>query len=566
MEDESEAAPRHSIVGQLLAPYKVLGKSRDLRILFAGQLVSTFGDWLYNIALIALAYQLTGSATTTALISFVRLLPAVVLLPFAGVLADRFDRKRLMIVADLGRAACMLGLLLVTSRETLWIAYPLTFAASALTSLFRPAMAATLPAVVEDEGNLALTNGLWSQMDALSLVLGPALAGLLIAADQTRAAFPINAATFLMSALALFLVRIPPRQPQASTEEHEGWLSETLAGFRFLFRENDGVLAAFTLSVVGLSLVGGAFFTLTVVLAEDAFGLGTAGMGYLSAAYGAGGVMGGLISGPLLVRLRLGRAFIWGAAASSFIFLFLGFAPVGVLPFVLFFLVAITDVFSEVTGTTVIQTGTPDALLGRVFGAFESAVVLSMLPGALVAGPLIDAVGPRAATIAFAAASAVPFLVSLPRLRRLEDALGMRIFLRGVPVLAGLPHRTLEDLATRVRQERVAGGTEILRQGEAGDRLYILKEGEVAVVGRGDGQGEVELATLGKGDYFGEIALLRDVPRTATVRAQGDAELYSLGRDDFQELLARSEELRGAVAGTSDVRFVETQQRLLLRR
>jgi MFS family permease len=557
-----------TILGRMLGPYRVLRGNRNLQLLFGGQVVSAFGDWLYVLALAVLVYNLTGSATVVAALTFVRLLPYALFLPFSGVLADRANRKAIMIWADLGRGACMLGLLFVGSAGTVWVAFPVVFAATVLSSLFKPAMSSVLPPLVGDEEDLVKANSIWTQMDSVSLVLGPALGGVLVLLGVPQAAFLINGLTFLVSAVTLLFVRIPPREAleRPETGEEEGWMSETLAGFRFLFRENEGVLAFLTLALVSLAMVGGAFWTLTVVLAEEAYGLGGEGAGFLNAAYGAGGLLGGFAAGLLSSKVRLVPAFLWSAIASSLLFLFLGLSPAGLLPFAILVIVGAIDIVADVNGTTILQTATPDNLLGRVFGAFEATLISSMLVGALVVGPLIDALGVRAATVVFAVAGLALLLVCLPRLRRLEDAVGVRVFVRRVPVLTSLPHRALDDLASRMELQKIPEGTDIVREGDVGDRLYILKEGEAEVVVRGEGKSEVEVATLSKNDYFGEIALLRDVPRTATVRSRGPVELYSLGRDDFRELLERSEELQSAMTGTSDARYVETQNRLLLRR
>jgi MFS family permease len=557
-----------TLLGRMLGPYAVLHGNRNLQLLFGGQVVSSFGDWLYVVALAVLAYELTGSATVVAALTFVRLLPYVLFLPFSGLLADRGNRKALMIGSDLGRSACMLGLLLVGIERTLWVAFPLVFAATVLSSLFRPAMNAVLPGLVGDEEKLAQANGLWSQMESVSLILGPALGGVLVLVGEPRIAFLINGVTFLVSALTLLFVRVPPRPSEQAVEagEEEGWLSETLAGFRFLFRENEGVLSAMSVSIAGLTIVGGAIWTLTVVLAEETFGLGGQGAGFLNAAYGAGALLGGFVVGYATTRFRLGPTFVWTTGASSLIFALLGVSPAGILPFVLLVVVGVIDVVSDVSSTTLLQSATPDSLLGRVFGAFEALLISAMLLGALVIGPLIDLAGARAATVILSLAGFAFLLVCLPRLLRLEDALGVRVFVRRVPVLAGLPHRLLEDVASRSRLERFGDGEAVVRQGEVGDRLYMVKDGEAEVAARGEGEDEVTVATLSKHDHFGEIALLRDVPRTATVRARGPLELYSLGREDFQDLLERSEDLKSAMTGTSDARYVETQNRLLTRR
>jgi MFS family permease len=307
-----------------------------------------------------------------------------------------------MISADLGRGLCMLGLLFAGSQGTLWIAYPLVFLATVFSSLFKPAMNSVLPALAGEEENLLRANSIWSQMDSASFVLGPALGGILALLGAPQLAFLINGITFLASAGTLLLVRIPPRTAPQVKEggEEEGWFSETLAGFRFLFRENEGVLAALTISFVGLTFVGGGVWTLILVLSERAFGLGTEGSGFLNSAYGVGGILGGLAAGCLASKIRLGPAAIWSTAATSVVFLLLGVSPAGVLPFVILFILGVLDTMVDVNGTTIIQTGTPEELLGRVFGAFESVLILAMLIGALVVGPLIELIGPRATTVA----------------------------------------------------------------------------------------------------------------------------------------------------------------------
>jgi MFS family permease len=556
------------VLGQMLGPYGVLRGNRNLQLLFGGQVVSSFGDWLYVVALGILAYEITGSATVVAVLTFARLLPYAVLLPLSGVLADRGNRKALMISADLGRGACMLGLLFAGQEGTLWIAYPLVFLATVFSSLFKPAMSSVLPAIVGDEEHLVEANSIWSQMDSVSFVLGPALGGVLALLGAPELAYVINGATFLVSAATLLFVHIPPREAPETAEddEEEGWLSETLAGFRFLFRENEGVLAALTVAFVGLSFTGGGIWTLILVLSEEAFGLGTEGSGFLNSVYGVGGVVGGLAAGYLASKVRLGPAVIWSIGAGSVVFMCLGISPAGVLPFVIMFVVGILDTMVDVNGTTIIQTGTPEELLGRVFGAFDSVLILATLAGALIGGPLIDLLGPRITTVVFAVVALGIFLLCLPRLRKLDRVLGVRMFVRKVPVLSGLSHAVLEDLASRMTPEKIPDGTAVVSQGEVGDRLYIVKGGEAEVVARGEDGQEKELAMLSKNDYFGEIALLKDVPRTATVRAKGALELYSLDREDFQNLLERSEKLKSAMIGTSDARYVETQNRLLLRR
>lgn len=157
------------------------------------------------------------------------------------------------------------------------------------------------------------------------------------------------------------------------------------------------------------------------------------------------------------------------------------------------------------------------------------------------------------------------FLGCVPKLLKTEQELGPRIFLRRVPILRSLSLRTLDALASQLQLERFDSETALIRQGDYGDRLYLLLEGEVEVLGEREVESPIKLATLYRMDYFGETALLRDVPRTATVRAITPVEVYTLGRSDFQELLHRSDEFETAISGRSDARFDATQAKLLTR-
>lgn len=415
IEDE-QAAQRG---GRFLGPYQVLQGNRDLSLLFGGQVVSAFGDWLYITALVVLTYNLTHSATTVAALTFVRLLPYALFLPIGGALADRFDRRKMMVIADLGRVVCMVGLLAVDSRERIWIAFPLVFISTCLFSVFRPALGATLPAVAGGEKNLVRANILMSQVDAMSLVLGPGLAGVLILLDQTRVAFALNACTYAVSAITLLSLRVIPRRERNPAIE-QGWQTETLAGFRFLFRERRGALAAITLSTAGLTAFNGAIWTLAVVLSERTWHFGSQGTGFLNAFYGLGGLAGGFIAGIIMHRCRLMPSYIGSMIASAGAIILFGISPAGILPFMALALFGIGDVVNQVAGNTLIQQSTPDELLGRVFGAFESVIVGAILLGALGVAPLIGTIGPRASAALLGIVALMVLLGCQSRLRLVE--------------------------------------------------------------------------------------------------------------------------------------------------
>jgi MFS family permease len=313
-----------------------------------------------------------------------------------------------------------------------------------------------------------------------------------------------------------------------------------------------------------LTLFGGAYWALSIVLAAQAFHLGTEGIGFLNAAYAAGGLLGGFLIGPLVARQSAVWLFIAGAGVSSIAEMLFGLSPAGALPFCFWFLTGFADAFAKITAITIIQAATPRRLLGRVFGAFEAAIIGSMLVGALVVSPAISLIGARAACAGIAFIGLVLLLGSIPVLARKELVLDVRVFLLQVPVLNQLPVELLDTVVQRLELDRFSPGETIIREGDTGDRLYLIKTGNVHISHQAVGHHEVPLSTLSRGDYFGEIALLRDVPRTATCRAVDTVELYTLHRSDFQTLRDQSEGFDRALQARSEARDVATRNRLLL--
>jgi MFS family permease len=543
-----------------LGPYSVLDHNRPFALLFGAYTLSTLIDWLYVVALFILAYRLTHAGTVVALLTLARLLPYAFLVPVAGAITDRVDRKLLMVVANGGRALVMLCLLLVHSTTTLPLAFPLVFVAALLSSLFRPALLASVPSVVP-ETELVKANTIMGQVDMASFGAGPAIAGFILVFSTTRTVLLTANVGLLLAAAAVSLTRIPPH---AIVEVDDSWRAHTLAGLRFLSAGNDRALLAIAISWAGLTLFGGAYWALSVVLAAQAFHLGTEGIGFLNAAYAAGGLLGGFLIGPLVSRRSAVWLFVMGAGVSSIAEVLFGLSPAGVLPFFFWFLTGFADAFAKITAITVIQAATPRRLLGRVFGAFEATIIGSMLVGALVVSPAISLVGARAACAGIALVGLILLLSSIPILVRKAWVLEVRVFLLQVPVLNQLPVELLDTVVQRLELERFAPGQTIILEGDTGDTLYLIKAGNVDISHQSAGQNEVALSTLSRGDYFGEIALLHDVPRTATCRAVDAVELYTLHRSDFQTLRDQSENFDRALQARSEARVLATRNRLLL--
>jgi MFS family permease len=270
---------------------------------------------------------------------------------------------------------------------------------------------------------------------------------------------------------------------------------------------------------------------LIVVMALELLDLGSSGVGTLNAAIGVGGLAGSLVAAALVGRGRLAGDFAigliaWGLPIALIaLYVNTGFA-VAMLA-----IVGVGNVLVDVAGFTLLQRVAPDDVLGRVFGVLESVFALALGVGGALAPLMVHAFGVRWSLAITGLLLPVLALSSLPALARIDAraALPERIaLLRGVPFLSPLPEATLERISSLLGATTVAAAEAVFDQGEHGDRFYLIETGEAAVVRDGE-----QLARLGPGDYFGEIALVRDVPRTAGVRAETALTLLTLDRDEF---------------------------------
>jgi MFS family permease len=341
--------------------------------------------------------------------------------------------------------------------------------------------------------------------------------------------FLVTAGAVLWSAVLLVGVR-PVEEARVKEREAVSILDELLAGFRAIVGERRLRL------LVGLfgaqTFVDGMLNVLIVVIALELLDTGQAGVGFLNSAVGIGGLIGALAAAALVGRRRLAAnfaigIFIWGIPIAL-----VAVWPNQAAVLVLLALVGVGNTLVDVSGMTLLQRAAPEDVLARVFGVLESLLLLTVGLGALVAPLLLDWLGTRGALIV--AGALLPLLVIpvWPRLTGIDRAARipeeqLRLLSRS-QIFAPLPPPTLEQLAESLEEVLVEPGRVVVRQGESGDRFYLVRDGTLRVVINGR-----DVQTLGPGDSFGEIALLRDVPRTASVMAETDAVLYALDRDTF---------------------------------
>jgi MFS family permease len=521
-------ALRRQLLDSLKA-FKGIYRNRSLRRLQLAWIGSSIGTWGWVIALMVYAYR-QGGPGAVGLVGLIRWFPAAVAAPFGGMLGDRFPRLRVMVLSDLVRAGALAAAAAAVGLGGPAIAvYLLAVLVMLVSQAFQPAEAALLPTLAETPEELAAANVASTTIEAAGYFVGPAVAGILLAVSNVETVFAVTAVAFLWSAVMVALIRLrAPEPPRGAARGN--WKHEALAGFRTIWRDSRLRL------IVGLfaaqTLVYGAFTVLTAVAAIQLLNLGSPGIGYLNAALGVGGLVGGVVAVTLVGARRLAFTFglaliLWGAPI-----LLIGVWAKAVPAFVLIAIAGLGLTIVDVAGFTLLQRAVPEDVLARVFGVLHSAFYLTGGIGAIVAPPLINWLGIRGALIATGAVLPTVTIPTFGLLARIDRTLRVPTAelaqLRVIPMFAPLPAPTLEALALSMTRREVPAGETIFRQGDHGDGFYIVDSGEIEI--EIDGR---EANVLGPGDHFGEIALLRDIPRTATARARKETQLYTLDRDAF---------------------------------
>ncbi len=518
----------------LLRTYiELFRRNRALARLLAGEFISGIGDWLYLVAILVVVYADSGSAVLLGIVGAARIIPYVLLSVPAGIVADRYDRRMVLLVTDVARGAIMLCLVaaVLVGAPTLVIV-ALSILAASFSTFFGPAIASLLPTLVEED-DLGPANSAWATLDNVAFIIGPALAGIILATGNLAIAFLINAMTFAVVAVVLWRLPVPRRAAPAPATQTQGPEPKVAVGWRDLVRPLAGpfVLDSAT------SAVGGGLGVLTVLLALDVLGAGEAGTGYLNAATGVGGVGAGIVGGALLARrLRVpllvgglagGIGLVWLALASELwvAMLAIGLAVGGLL-------------LLDVVNTTLIQRLVPDELRGRAMGLLQTSSAILYAGGSLFVPLLADTVGVvpvlvGCAVICGAGVAGALVLSTGGPVTEAPDP--VRLHLLEHPVFAGLPVARLETAARQMKPRSIQAGELIIREGDVADRFYLIAEGSVHVTKAAE---DGLVAELAHGDVFGEIGLLRNSPRTATVTAHSDGALMVLEADEFMELVS----------------------------
>lgn len=521
---------------------------RRVELAYAGAAIGTYAN---AIAVAVYAYR-HGGATAVGVFMFVRLGVAAGIAPVAASLADRFRRERVMLVSDLSRATTVtLTAVAVATGAPALAVYVLATLTTVFGTVFRPAEAALLPSLARTPEELTAANVSSSTLDSFGSFAGPALGALLLAVSGPAVVFGVVAATFAWSASFVARVHSTGRVTVATDEDAGESFGGLAGGVRAIAAEPRLRL------LIGLygaqCLVAGALGVLVVVTALDILDLGNAGVGLLEAASGIGSLLGAALALWLVGRKRLAADFALGIVLWGAPLVLLGLAPGTAIAIVALGLVGIGNTLVDISAMTLLQRTAPVEAAGRVFGVLESVIVGSLALGALVAPALVATVGPRGALVAVGALLPVLAALSWRQLARIDEGAAapedQLLALRAIPFLSPLPAQSLEFLALRLVPTSLAAGETLFRSGDTGDRFYILRAGAL----------EIDLPDERKVEhapsYVGEIALLRDIPRTATVRAASDAELWALERTDFLETVTSNARSRTSADEVASARL-----------
>jgi MFS family permease len=375
-------------------------RQRDFALLWFGGLISLTGSWVLQVALPFHVYQITGSALAAGAMAIAHTLPAVLLGSPAGVLVDRWDRKRTMVVASLSQGLLLLPLFAVRSTRWIWLVYLVSFAESAISQFFAPAENALLPRLVAGE-RLVAANSLNALNNSLAMLAGPAIGGSLMGIAGLTGVVILNSASYLVAGVMISLIRRPPGADVGTGKPHGSgaevltttWINlwrEWLEGLRTI-RMNWPVAGVFV--ATGAVALGEGILSVLLIPFLELLGGGAREFGWLLTIRGIGGLIGGLVVGHASHWLQPSGLFPLSLAIIGGLGLIMFNLPVLTVALVILFLLGIPAMGAQVSSQTLLQTGVGERYQGRVFGAYGTTVALLLLGGQGLASTLGNHLG-----------------------------------------------------------------------------------------------------------------------------------------------------------------------------
>lgn len=525
--------------------------SRLRRVLLA-YFVFNVAEWATWIALLVWAFDRDG-VRGSSVIALVQLVPAALLAPVAAQLLTRLSRSRALLAGYVAQtsAQLLLGAALLSDAPYAVVAVAAAYYSVSMT-LTRPAHNALVPELCETTGELTASNAAAGMTESAATFAGPLISGVVVAAWAPGGLAVVMGAATLVGVLAVGWGLQARPGGDDSVAEAPPAPAPDRAGIRDVLGDSS---ARFLVAMVAAeyALVG-MMDILLVVLALDVLDLSAAGPGILNSALGVGGLVGALFTFTLIGRQRLAPALVLGALGAGVAFAVAGLVPATAVVLVLLAVSGGGKLFFDVASRTFVQRLLADRLLGAVFGLSEAVMMAGLAFGSVAAPVLVHLVGARTAFLVAGSFLPVVVLAFTIPLRRMDAAAVVPAevvaLLQSVPVLALLPSRIIERLAIEATEAEEPAGTAVVTEGDGGRHFYVVADGHLDVT-----RGEEWIRTLGPGDWFGELALLRDVPRTATVTAREPVTLWVVERDAFLASVGATPGSLQAVREHGDTRY-----------
>ncbi|HEY1563716.1 MAG TPA: MFS transporter [Gaiellaceae bacterium] len=478
-------------------------------------------EWAYFVALGVFAYH-AGGASAVGLAGLIRLLPAGLIAPSAASLGDRIPRERLLLGAALLGAAALAGSAAAAFAGSEGGVYACAALFGISSTLTRPTLQALLPSLTRTPEELVAANAATSTVESLGTLVGPLIAGVLVEQARVGVTFAVAAGALALGVALILRVHVEgPATGRAASPGRRAYAWRAV-------ERHPGARVVVVL-MVAQAFVRGCLNVLIVVAAFRLLHGSGGTVGALTAAIGAGGVIGAVASSTYHGG-RLARVFALSLVGWGVPIALVAPRPQLVAAFVLLAIVGASNSIEDVSGFTLLQRAIQDDALSGVLGLIWGAAMGALALGSVATPLLVRELGARSAFVLVGVLLPLLALAGFRRIRELDSAAApsrQQLLVDDVPMFAPLSLAAKERLATKLVPLDVPAGTTIVRAGEVGDLFYLIDSGAVRI--------ELEDCEKesGAGDYFGEIALLRDVPRTATVTATTATRLFTLERADF---------------------------------
>lgn len=400
--------------------FSLLRRNRDIRLLFSAQVVSYLGDWFTFVALAGLVEDLTGSSFLVSMVLVAFSLPSFLMSPVAGPVADRFDRRRIVVVVSIGQAVAALGLLLV-GEGTVWLAFVFQSVITALASFVGPATGAAVPNLVDNDEDLRRANSLFGSTWGVMLAVGAGLGGVFSAAFGRDAAFIADAVSFVAAAALIAGIRRPMQEQRSATATRRVRPIADMSEAARLARSNRVIMAL--MASKATFAVGAGIVSQLAVLASSAFDAGDAGRGALLGARGVGSGLGPIIAARMVGRDMPKLLRVCGLAGLGFsvAYLLAGLSPVLWVACICVAVAHLGGGAQWTLSTMGLQMESPDELRGRIIAGDFALVTLMLGVTSALAGAVSEAIGVRPTVVVFSAMAATAsctYLAATSRLRR----------------------------------------------------------------------------------------------------------------------------------------------------